>query len=383
MDPRIKLLAEKLINYSVSLKPGENIKISAANAGAFPLAEALINEAYDVGANPHVSLSDSLVSRAQMMKVGREQLEFEAKQELELIQRMQAYIGFSAVNNQFEASDIPVEKKQMLSHIFKPAHDYRVKHTKWCVLRWPTPAMAQAAEMSSEAFEDFYFNVCLLDYAKMSKAMDALIELMNRTKQVNIYSPYNPPAVTILEFSIENIPAIKRDGKFNIPDGEVFTAPVRDSVHGHIYFNTPTLYEGQRFGGIRLTFRDGKIIKAVCEQGSEKILNEILDRDEGARYIGEFALGVNPLVKRPMLNTLFDEKIMGSFHLTPGQCYDEAPNGNDSQIHWDMVCIQTPEYGGGEIWFDHVLIRKDGLFVLPELECLNPEYLIWGENNID
>lgn len=372
MDSRIRQLAKNLIHYSVALKKGENIHISATNAETFSLAEALIEEAYAVGAHPYYTLNNSRVFRACMMNVGEEQLFFEEEQSLELIQRMQAYIGFSAIENQFESSDIPAEKRKILASIFKSSRDYRVKHTKWCVLHWPTSAMAQAAEMPTVEFEDFYFDVCLLDYAKMSIAMDALVDLMDRTNMVLIKDCND----TNLAFSINGIPASKCDGKFNIPDGEVFTAPVRDSVWGEVHFNTPAIYEGRRFGGITLVFEAGKIVEAMCEQGSEKLLNEILDRDEGARYVGEFALGMNPLVKRPMLNILFDEKISGSFHFTPGACYDEAPNGNDSQIHWDMVCVQTPEFGGGEIWFDGILIRKDGRFVLPELECLNPEYLV-------
>jgi len=306
-----------------------------------------------------------------LKRVTREQLELEEKNFLEFLQQMQAYIGFSARENIFEMSDVPKEKMKLVSEIDKPSTDYRVKHTKWCVLRWPTFGMAQSAEMSSEAFEDFYYKVCLLDYAKMSKAMDALVDLMNKTDKVHILG-----VGTDLNFSIKGIPAIKCDGKFNIPDGEIFTAPVRDSVNGRIYFTAPTIEESKRFGGISLLFQDGKIISATCEQGSQESLNEILSRDEGARYVGEFAIGVNPYIDKAMLNILFDEKIAGSFHFTPGACYDEAPNGNDSQIHWDMVCIQTLEYGGGEIYFDGILVRKDGCFVLPELLALNPENLI-------
>ncbi|MFA5133539.1 MAG: aminopeptidase [Patescibacteria group bacterium] len=371
MDPRIRRLAKNLILNSVSLQAGENILIQSNNAPGFPLVEALIDEAYAAGAKPYPKIGDSRISRAYLRKASQEQLEFTEKQFLELVKNMQAFIGFSAVENQFEQSDVPTDILRLAGKIGRESLDYRVNHTKWCVLRWPTPAMAQAAEMSSEAFEDFYFNCCLLDYGKMSKAMDLLVALMQKTDKVRIFGKG-----TDLEFSIKGIPAIKCDGKCNIPDGEVYTAPVRESVNGTIFFTAPTIYESQRFGGIKLTFRDGKIIHATCEQGDSKKLNEILDRDQGARYVGEFAVGVNPYITKPMLNILFDEKIAGSFHFTPGKCYDEAPNGNGSQIHWDMVCIQTPEYGGGEIYFDGVPVRKDGRFVLPELEVLNPENLI-------
>ena len=246
--------------------------------------------------------------------------------------------------------------------------DYRVNKTKWAVLRYPNASMAQLAGTSQEAFEDFYFDVCTLDYQKMSKAMDALVELMNKTDRVQLKGPG-----TDLTFSIKGIPAVKCAGECNIPDGEVYTAPVRDSVNGVISYNTPSEEQGFTFENIVFHVKDGKITEA--SSNNNKRINELLDTDEGARYFGEFALGVNPYILRPMKDTLFDEKICGSFHLTPGASYEDAFNGNKSAVHWDLVMIQREEYGGGEIYFDDVLIRKDGRFVLPELEGLNPENL--------
>jgi len=146
-------------------------------------------------------------------------------------------------------------------------------------------------------------------------------------------------------------------------------------VEGHVTYNADTIYQGTSFSGIKLTFNEGKIVEATASSNEEK-LNEILDSDEGARYIGEFAIGFNPMIKEPMLDILFDEKIAGSFHFTPGQAYEEANNGNKSQVHWDMVCIQRSEWGGGEIHFDGELIRKDGQFVVDDLLPLNPESLL-------
>ena len=228
--------------------------------------------------------------------------------------------------------------------------------------------MAQSAKTSLEDFEDFYFNVCNLDYSKMSNAMDSLVELMNKTDKVRLVSEG-----TDLTFSIKDIPAKKCAGRCNIPDGEVYTAPVRDSVNGVITYNTPSEMNGFTFENVKLTFKDGKIVE--CDGNDKERLEKVFNTDEGARYVGEFAIGVNPYITKPMNNILFDEKIAGSIHFTPGNCYDDAYNGNHSAIHWDMVLIMTPEYGGGEIWFDDVLIRKDGIFVVPELECLNPENL--------
>ena len=238
----------------------------------------------------------------------------------------------------------------------------RLEHTKWCILRFPTNSMAQLAEMSQEAYEHLYYDVCCLDYASMSTAMDPLVELMEKTDMVRIVAPG-----TELAFSIKDIPVLKWDGRRNIPDGEVHTAPVKDSINGHITFNTPTLGRGVVFNDIRLEFRNGKVAEASC-QGEREKLNEILDTDEGSRYIGEFALGVNPFILHPTKDILFTEKIAGSFHLAAGNCYAEVPNGNQSAIHWDLVQIQREEYGGGEIYFDGQLIRKDGRFVDEELE---------------
>ena len=196
----------------------------------------------------------------------------------------------------------------------------------------------------------------------MSKAQDKLFALMNATDKVQIKGPG-----TDSTFSIKGIGTIKCDGKRNIPDGEVYTAPVRNSINGTIKYNTPSLYQGIVYTGISFTFENGKIVKATADGNVDK-LNKILDGDEGARFVGEFAIGVNPFIREPMKDTLFDEKIAGSFHLTPGQCYDEAPNGNQSSIHWDLVAIQREDYGGGEIWFDGDLIRKDGVFTDPDME---------------
>ena len=299
------------------------------------------------------------------------QIKIYAKHELKRMKDMNAYIGIRASNNTAELSGIPKEKMELYNKYYTlPVHlEERVKNTKWCILRYPNSSMAQMSNMNTEEFEDFYFNVCTLDYEKMSKAMDNLVELMNRTKNVHIVGEG-----TNLTFSIEGIPAEKYMGTFNIPDGEVATAPVKNSINGYITYNTETRYNGILFNNIRFEFENGKIVKATSNKTKE--LNEILDTDEGSRYIGEFALGLNPYIERPIGDTLFDEKIKGSFHLTPGDSLEESNNGNHSSIHWDIVNIQTKEYGGGEIWFDDVLVRKDGVFVIDELKSLNPENLI-------
>ncbi|TWH47861.1 aminopeptidase [Sporomusa sp. KB1] len=370
MDPRIKTLAQNLIGYSTSLAPGEKILIEMFD-DALPLAKALVDEAYAAGGIPFLEIKNSQLQRSLLRKASGEQLALAASWEQARMKEMNAYIAIRASFNIAEMADVSDTQLQSYQQNWvKPVHlDVRVPHTKWCILRWPNASMAQLSNSSTEAFEDFYFKVCNLDYAKMAKAMDPLLALMEKTDKVKITGPD-----TELTFSIKGIPAVKCSGLRNIPDGEVYTAPVRESVNGILSYNTPSVYQGFTYENIRLEFKNGKIVKATAND-SEKI-NKVFDIDEGARYIGEFALGVNPYIEKPMKDILFDEKIKGSFHFTPGNAYDAAFNGNKSVIHWDLVCIQTAEYGGGEIWFDDKLIRKDGQFVLPELAGLNPESLL-------
>ncbi len=368
-DPRIQKLAGLLVNYSVKAKKGERVLIQANNSEP-DLINALIEETYKAGAYPFVSLLDKTVERALLMGATEEQMKIRAQIELEEMKQMDCFIGFSSLRNLSAWADVPAERMDIYNKTYyKPVHlEQRVEKTRWVVLRYPSAAMAQLSNMSEQAFEDFFFSVCTLDYAKMSKAMDSLVAYMKKTDKVRITGPG-----TDISFSIKGLPPIKCDGDRNIPDGEVYTAPVRDSVNGKITYNTPSLHSGFIYENISFEFRDGKIIKA--EANDTDRLNSVLDTDDGARHIGEFSLGVNPYILEPMKETLFDEKIAGSIHFTPGNAYESCDNGNRSAIHWDLVLIQRPEYGGGEIWFDGTLIRKDGRFTVPELLTLNPENL--------
>ncbi|WP_202906778.1 aminopeptidase [Abyssisolibacter fermentans] len=368
MDSRIVKLAENLVNYSTKVKKGDKVLINTEGTSTYPLVRAVIKEVYKAGGYPYVNLQDSSIERELALNYSDEQLKLFCDIELKRTKSMDVQINIGGTDNINELSDVAPEKFRLLSKYYEPIMDYVLSNVRWVYLRYPNASMAQAANTSLESFEDFYFKVCNLDYSKMSKAMDNLVELMTKTDRVHIKGNG-----TDLTFSIKGIPVIKCCGDENIPDGEVFTAPVKDSINGILSYNCPAVYEGFTYENICLEFKDGKIVKATAND-TERI-NKVFDTDEGARYVGEFAIGVNPYVIKPMKDALFDEKIMGSFHFTPGRAYEEAPNGNSSVIHWDLVCIQTPEYGGGEIYFDDVLIRKDGMFVLPELECLNPENL--------
>ncbi|MEY2546478.1 MAG: aminopeptidase [Verrucomicrobiota bacterium] len=362
-DPRFDKLAKLLVEYSVRLRRDETVLIDAFDCPD-EMTIALVRAVRTARAIPFVQIQRARVNRAIALDTIEQQLNLAARHELTRMKKMKAYIAIRGSDNVTELSDVPVKQLKLLAKKMRPVIDQRVKKTKWVVLRWPTPSMAQLAGMSTEAFEDFYFDVCTLDYSKLRPPMNALKMMMERTNRVQIKGPG-----TDLRFSIKGIPAIICPGDRNIPDGEVFTCPVRDSVQGHVTFNAPTIYQGTSFDNIRLDFRDGKVVEATSND--TKTLNDILNSDAGARYIGEFSLGCNPRILQPMRDILFDEKIAGSFHFTPGQAYDEADNGNRSQVHWDMVCIQRPEYGGGEIYFDGKLIRRDGKFLAKQLRGLN------------
>src|SRR3989440_6007829 len=370
-DARFDELAKLLVEYSTRLKRNENVLIEAFDVPD-EMTIALIRAARKAGAIPFVQLQRTRIGRELALEASDRQLKFGSQHELALMKKVKAYIALRRSNNITELSDVPVSKMQLVAKTMRPVQDHRVKKTKWCVLRWPTPSMAQLAGMSTEAFEDFYFNVCTLDYEKLQPGMKALKSLMERTDRVRINGPG-----TNLRFSIKGIPAVICGGDRNIPDGEVFTAPVKNSVEGHITFNAPTIYQSIAFDGIRLDFKKGKVVKATSNQ-TEK-LNKILNSDGGARFVGEFSLGFNPYVLEPMRDILFDEKIAGSFHFTPGQAYEEADNGNSSQAHWDMVNIQRKDYGGGEIYFDGKLIRRDGEFLPKELRSLNRSSFVKGK----
>jgi len=367
-DPRFAKLAKLLVEYSIRLKRNENVLVEAFDVPD-EITVALIREIQNAGAIPFVQVQHARINRALALDASAHQLTLLANYELARMKKMQAYVALRGSSNITELSDVPMNTMKLMAKKFRPVTDYRVKKTKWVVLRWPTPSMAQLAGMSTEAFENFYFDVCTLDYRKLQPGMRALKALMQRTDRVEIKAPN-----TDLRFSIKGIPAVICGGDRNVPDGEVFTAPRKESVQGQVSFNAPSIYQGTSFDGIRLEFRDGKIIGATSNQPEK--LNKILDSDRGARYIGEFSLAFNPYVLEPMRDILFDEKIAGSFHFTPGQAYEEADNGNRSQVHWDMVCIQRPEYGGGEIYFDGELIRRDGEFLPKELRPLNRERFV-------
>lgn len=368
-DPRIRKYAKFLINQAVYLKKGEKILIEL-HGEADELAKALIEEAYAAGGQPYFHKFDYTLEGTVIKGASNEHMKAIASYELDRMKDMDAYIDIRASENINQWSDISHAQMDIYhKEYWGPIHlKQRCNNTKWSVIRYPNHAMAQLAHMSTTEFEDYYFNACLVDYDKMNKAIQPLKERLEKTDIVHITGPK-----TDISFSVKGMTSVAMCGHSNIPDGEIFTAPIKDSVNGVIYYNIPSPYDGEVFRDVTLEFKDGKIVNA--NSNLTERMNQVFDTDEGARYIGEFAIGFNPYITEPILDILFDEKMAGSFHLTPGNCYDASDNGNHSAQHWDLISCQTPKYGGGEIWFDDELIRKDGLFVPEYLQQINPENL--------
>jgi aminopeptidase len=368
-DPRWESLANILIDHSLHLREDETLLIECFDLPDLTLPRLLVQKAAARGARALVETRENRIVR-ELVKHGSEaSLRTWGEIDRHRMEQVQAYLGLRGAWNISEMTDVPPEKMDLYNTLYqKPVHfEWRITRTRWCVLRLPSPSMAQQAGMSTEAFEDFYFDVCTLDYTWLARALEPLTARMDAAREVRIEGPE-----TDLSFSIAGIPVVACAGDKNIPDGEVFTAPVRDSIEGHIRFNTPTIYQGASFDGVRLEFSEGRIVAADCSGGDASKLRRILESDEGASYVGEWSIGCNPRVLQPMRDILFDEKIAGSFHLTPGNAYDEADNGNRSKIHWDLVQIQRPDYGGGTILFDGEPIRVDGMFIPTDLQPLNP-----------
>ncbi|MFH2010633.1 MAG: aminopeptidase [bacterium] len=372
-DPRNRALADQLVNYSLEIKPGELLYLEVKGLGALELARDVVELTTGAGGAPVLIYHDEGIYRSFWESAGEPQIKEYAAAHMDLMKRAKAFLSIRGSDNPFDLQGVSEAQMSIVGkHFMIPVHmEERLNNTRWCVLRYPNAPMAVMARRNQRDFEQFFYDVCCLDYAKLSQAMDPLVKLLDSTDTVHIEGPG-----TDLRFSIKGLPSVKCDGHRNIPDGEVYTAPVKDSVEGTISYNTASIHKGDFYDGISLTFERGKIVESSCRVGDAKKLAKAFTRDEGASYIGEFAFGLNPHITQAMQDILFDEKIGGSIHFTPGNAYESADNGNRSELHWDLVLIQTPEHGGGTITLDDRLVRKDGQFVIDELQPLNPEALL-------
>jgi aminopeptidase len=370
---RLSILAERMVNYSLKLQRGERAMIAAGHS-AMPLVKVFAAECLKVGAIPFTYFMDEELTRLFLSSLPQDNdalLNESIATYVDPINRMMDGVEAVVVIRSKE-TDTPyagttgktlMAYQQQFGLLF---HRF-TNEKKWIVLDWPTPLQARKARISYQAFYKFVMDVSLVDYAALHQAALPAKAVLDAADRIHITGPG-----TDLYFSKKGINTIIGAAANSYPDGELYTAPVKDSVEGYVTFTVPSNYMGQTFHGVRLELEQGKIVKATCKKGSQEALNAILQTDEGASYIGEFALGINPDIRQPMNDIHYDEKIAGSFHFTPGNCYNDAYNGNRSAIHWDQVCMQDPAHGGGEIWLDGQLLRKDGVFVMDIFKALNP-----------
>ncbi len=364
-------IAKNIIDNSIKLKANDNILIELFGNYGKPLAVEIMKYVASIGANAYFSIIDYDMIKEMLKNANEDYMKIYGSYDLERMRQMDAYIAIKSTDNPNVLKEVSSQNMLLYNKYYTlPVHlEQRVRSTRWCLINYPNKYLASRSNLTLKEYSELYYRVCTLDYNRLSNAMDRLVELMTKTNKVRIIGEG-----TDITFSIKGIKTKKYFGTYNLPDGEVATAPLKESINGYITYNTKSSYNGIEFKNIKFVFREGKIVETYSD--NKEVLDEILNTDEGARYIGEFALGLNPYITKIMSDVLFDEKIYGSFHLTPGTSIEDFDNGNRSAIHWDLVCIQTKEYGGGEIYFDDVLVRKDGEFVLDELKCLNKENLI-------
>ncbi len=365
MKDKIKELAKFICQESLDLQKGEKVLISAGSIEAKELIEALVIEASAMETFVYTKIDDlrleSLKKRTMSIEVLDDLREFEEYK----VNFFDAFIYIHYEENDYELKTLDKTKNDKINQALSHSIDVRANEKKWVILKYPSMLDAYKNQMSYKEYYQYAMEAMTIDYKKLYENIKPLKKLMEQTNNVRIVSPN-----TDISFSVKGMTAIPCVGEKNIPDGEIYTAPVKESVEGTITYNTPSPYHGNVYHHVSLTFSKGKIIKATSDEEKD-LLQTIFAVDEGARYVGEFSFGLNPRITKPMGNILYDEKIFGSIHFTPGAAYEECDNGNRSAVHWDLVLIQTEEYGGGEIYFDDVLIRKDGLFVLETLQNLN------------
>lgn len=365
MNIEIQKLAKRIVEYSINVQPKEKVLIMYFSNKCKNLIKELIKNINNSGGVPFYKLVDKELDALLLNQNNDGVIDLLVSQLEYEVNKFDSIIYVRYTENEYETKSVDSIYKVKLSLKSRPFNDIRVNQRKWVLFNYPSVIDAYKAHMSFDEFYNYAFSVMNVDYSKMREKLEPLKQLMEKTDKVRMVGPG-----TDISFSIKGMPAIPCCGTANIPDGEIYTAPIKDSVNGKITYNTASPYNGNVFNNVSLTFKNGKIIEANCDEEVSE-LNKIFDTDEGARYIGEFAIGVNPKIMEPIGDILYDEKIYGSIHFTPGKAYDDCYNGNCSSIHWDLVWIQRSEYGGGEIYFDDILIRKDGLFVLDELKELN------------
>lgn len=358
-------LATLILEHSTEVEKGQNVMVQLIGLNGIGLLRALVEQIREKEAHPFINIEDADIQRMLIENGDDVFWKNQASiDKLPLMKQMDAFVGIRAAENIYENSRASKDANKAYSeHFLHPVHfEERVNNTNWCILRYPSPAFAMNAKMPTRTFTEFYYKACLVDYGRLEEAMKPLEKRLRSTNEIHLKGEG-----TDIRFSVKGQNWVPCFGKRNIPDGELFTSPVLDSINGVISY-APSVYQGKPFEFVKLEVENGTVVD--FDSSNNEALKDILDTDEGSRRFGEFSFGLNPVIESPMYDILFDEKIYGSNHLTLGKDYEVAPNGNSSNIHWDLVCI------GANVYLDGELVREGRTFITEDLKGLNPDQLL-------
>lgn len=364
MNSETSKFIRKILLFSLELKKGDKIYIDINGDASEQLQEYLFRQIINLGCLPKINVTTTHNYIQLVNKGDKEYFEYLYLTEKTNLELMDAYLNIKIDTNKFNYKELNKKNLELYYELYHLPKLIEASKKKWLVTELPTDSMAQFSELSTNQLRKIFFNASNIDFTKYDSELSYLKRLLDNTENIRVTGTN-----TNLSFSKKNIKSFICDGKSNLPDGEIFTAPIKESLEGYISFNLPTSFMGIRYNNIYLEFNKGRVVNYKSD--NNEALGSLLNKDEGSCYIGEFGIGFNPYIYKPMQNTLFDEKMAGSLHLAIGQSYEMANNENSSSIHVDFILCQLKEFGGGEIYFDNNLIRKDGYFTPIELNRLN------------
>jgi aminopeptidase len=369
MDLRIPRWAKTLIGYCLEVQPGQVVVVDGS-AAAEPLLAEVHREILRAGGHPVTRVSLASLREIELREGSDDQLTWISPADRTLFEQMDASLRISSEVNTRQLATIDPKRMALTNRAARALADLR-RHgpggadRRWCLTLFPTEAYAQEAGMALAEFEEFVYEACFLNsedpaarWCELGERQQFYVDWLADKRSVHVIGPE-----TDLHLSIEGRVFRNSDGKRNFPSGEFFTGPVEESVEGTIFFSVPSVVNGQAVRNIRLTFEQGRVVEATAEQG-QQYLDEMLETDLGARFVGEFAFGNNPGIQRGIQRILFDEKIGGTIHMALGNSYPETGGKNSSALHWDMICDLRAPAGGGEVWVDGTLFLKDGGLVV-------------------
>ncbi|MFP4611850.1 MAG: aminopeptidase [Spirochaetaceae bacterium] len=354
-DKRWADVARILVDYSTGTRDGDRCLIIMRETESSPLMRAVYARAIERGAYPQVLFSSTFLERDLMKRGSADQIAWEPELFMRAMDWADVCVDLRAAANLYEFADIDSTVISAHRKAEGAVSAKRTQSTRWTICRIPTAALAQQAGRSLDTMMDFFFEATLLDWEGESAALNRRLERLGGTKEVRITAPG-----TDLKFSTEGRSYVAEDGHINMPGGELFTAPVEDSVEGHIYFEDPGVFAGTLMEDIRLDFAVGEVVSSSART-NEGFLREVLAMDDGARRVGEFGIGTNPRVTFASKDILYDEKIFGTIHIALGRSYSQCGGKNQSALHWDIV---KDLRRGGTVTVDGVVILEDGKLLI-------------------